>query len=110
MFGGVVTVIGTSTNLVVSDLLVAQGGDPLGVFEITGVGLPVAAVGIAVLVLTAPLLLRNRQGGGSDDAVMAQPYTIAMRVDADGPLVGRTVDAAGLRDLLGRIEATSGRL
>ena len=40
VFGGVVTVIGTSTNLVVSDLLVAQGGDPLGVFEITGVGLP----------------------------------------------------------------------
>ncbi len=65
VFGGVITVIGTSTNLVVSDLLVAQGGDPLGVFEITGVGLPVAMVGIAVLVLTAPRLLRNRRGVGA---------------------------------------------
>ncbi len=101
VFGGVITVIGTSTNLVVSDLLVAQGGDPLGVFEITGVGLPVAAVGIAVLVLTAPRLLRNRRGAGPDDAVVTQPYTIALRVDADGPLVGQTVDAAGLRHLHG---------
>ena len=101
VFGGVVTVIGTSTNLVVSDLLVAQGGDPLGMFEITAVGLPVAAVGIAVLVLTAPRLLRSRRGPGSDATVATQPYTIALRVDADGPLVGRTVDAAGLRHLHG---------
>jgi len=102
VFGGVITVIGTSTNLVVSDLLVAQGGEPLGVFEITGVGLPVAAVGIAVLVLTAPRLLHNRQGSsGADAETSAQPYTIAMRVDADGPIVGRTVDGAGLRHLHG---------
>ncbi len=101
VFGGVITVIGTSTNLVVSDLLVAQGGDPLGVFEITGVGLPVAAVGIMVLVLTAPRLLRNRRSAGPDDAVAAQSYTIALRVDEDGPLVGQTVDAAGLRHLQG---------
>jgi di/tricarboxylate transporter len=101
VFGGVVTVIGTSTNLVVSDLLVAQGGDPLGVFEITGVGLPVAVVGVGVLVLTAPRLLRHRHGAGADVAVASQPYTIALRVDPDGPLVGQTVDAAGLRHLSG---------
>jgi len=101
VFGGVITVIGTSTNLVVSDLLVAQGGDPLGVFEITGVGLPVAAIGIAVLVLTAPRLLRNRRGAGPDTDSATQPYTMALRVDAEGPLVGRTVDAAGLRNLHG---------
>jgi di/tricarboxylate transporter len=101
VFGGVITVIGTSTNLVVSDLLVAQGGDPLGVFEITGVGLPIAAVGITVLVLTAPRLLRNRRSTGSDGGAAAQSYTIALRVDADGPLVGQTVDAAGLRHLQG---------
>ena len=100
VFGGVVTVIGTSTNLVVSDLLVADGGEPLGVFEITGVGLPVAAVGIAVLVLTGPRLLRDRRSSQLE-AVVAQPYTIALRVDPDGPLVGQTVDAAGLRHLHG---------
>ena len=99
--GGVVTVIGTSTNLVVSDLLVAEGGKPLGVFEITGVGLPVAAVGIVVLVLTAPRALRHRQEASSESSVSTQPYTIAMRVDAGGPLVGQTIDGAGLRHLHG---------
>jgi di/tricarboxylate transporter len=101
VFGGVVTVIGTSTNLVVSDLLVAQGGDPLGVFEITGVGLPVAAVGITVLVLTAPRLLRNRRAVGPGGVMVAQPYTIALRVDPGGPLVGQTIETAGLRHLHG---------
>ena len=101
VLGGVVTVIGTSTNLVVSDLLVAEGGKPLGVFEITGVGLPVAAVGIVVLVLTAPRALRHRQGASSESSVSTQPYTIAMRVDAGGPLVGQTIDGAGLRHLHG---------
>ena len=102
VFGGVVTVIGTSTNLVVSDLLVAQGEDALGVFEITGVGLPVAAVGIGVLVLTAPRLLRGQPT--SHDAAesdVAQRYTIALTVEPGGPLVGQTVDAAGLRHLHG---------
>jgi di/tricarboxylate transporter len=102
VFGGVVTVIGTSTNLVVSDLLVAQGEDPLGVFEITGVGLPVAAIGIAVLVLTAPRLLRNRDSTTARDPVAAsQSYTIALAVEPAGPLVGRTVEDAGLRHLHG---------
>jgi len=102
VFGGVITVIGTSTNLVVSDLLVAQGEEALGVFEITGVGLPVAAVGIAVLVLTAPRLLR-RQATNDDvaEADIAQRYTIALTVQPGGPLVGLTVDAAGLRHLHG---------
>ncbi len=102
VFGGVVTVIGTSTNLVVSDLLVAQGEQPLGVFEITGVGLPVAVIGVAVLVLTAPRLLRHgRPSVESDPAAAVQPYTIALAVEPGGPLVGRTVEAAGLRHLQG---------
>ena len=101
VFGGVVTVIGTSTNLVVSDLLVAQGGDPLGVFEITGVGLPLAAVGVSVLVLTAPRLLRGRSHPPDAAVDPAQPYTMALAVEADGPLVGVTIHAAGLRHLRG---------
>ncbi len=101
VLGGVVTVIGTSTNLVVSDLLVAGGGEPLGVFEITGVGLPIAVVGVLVLVLTAPSLLRHRGPHAADIGAQPQRYTMAMRVQPDGPLVGRTVDDAGLRHLRG---------
>jgi di/tricarboxylate transporter len=112
VFGGVVTVIGTSTNLVVSDLLVSDGEPPLGVFEITSVGLPVAALGIGVMVVTAPRLLNRTDvsgaGAAADGASAAgtpvdvmQPYTIALTVEPDGPLVGQTVDGAGLRHLRG---------
>ncbi len=101
VLGGVVTVIGTSTNLVVSDLLVEQGGEPLGVFEMTPVGLPVAVVGVATLMLTAPWLLGARHAPTKDITSTADRYTVAMIVDADGPLVGQTIEAAGLRHLNG---------
>jgi di/tricarboxylate transporter len=101
VLGGVVTVIGTSTNLVVSDLLVAGGGEPLGVFEITGVGLPIAVVGVGVLIATSPALLRHRGPHPPDIGERPQRYTVAMRVVEGGPLVGRTVDDAGLRHLRG---------
>ena len=54
LLGGVVTVIGTSTNLVVSGLLEAAGEPPIGFFEITWVGLPIAIVGGVVLVFLTP--------------------------------------------------------
>ena len=101
VLGGVVTVIGTSTNLVVSDLLVAAGGEPLGVFEITSVGLPVAAVGVLVLIVTGPWLLGKRGGLEEGRAPVEHTYTLAMRVVPDGAIAGRTVHDAGLRSLHG---------
>ena len=59
ILGGMTTVIGTSTNLVVSGLLEAAGQPPLGMFEISTLGLPVAVAGAALLVLLAPLLYRT---------------------------------------------------
>ena len=44
-----VTLISTSTNIVVSDLLTQQNLAPMGMFELSPVGLPIAAVGILYL-------------------------------------------------------------
>lgn len=110
VLGGVVTVIGTSTNLVVSDLLRASGEDALGIFEITPIGLPVAVAGVIVLVLAAPPLLRHR--GAGDGPAERDPdagYTVAMRVADDSALVGRRVEDAGLRHLHGVYLAGIGR-
>ncbi|MEX2627819.1 MAG: SLC13 family permease [Ilumatobacteraceae bacterium] len=100
ILGGVVTVIGTSTNLVISDLLRASGDEPLGVFEITSVGLPVAIVGVTVLVVVSPWLLRHRSASAPSMGT-ARRYTIAMTVERGGAIAGRTVEAAGLRHLQG---------
>jgi di/tricarboxylate transporter len=101
IFGGIVTVLGTSTNLVVSGLLQASGQEPLGVFEITAVGLPVAVVGVGALILLAPLLLRDRVSPSDRVRRRAREYTVEMRVVPDGPLAGATVSEAGLRHLEG---------
>lgn len=100
VLGGVITTIGTSTNLTISGLLRESGFEPLGIFEITAVGLPVAIVGTTLLVLVAPRLLPDRTGDAAEPA-SERDFTMNMLVQRDGPLVGRTVEAAGLRQLQG---------
>lgn len=98
--------IGTSTNLVVQGMLVKEAAKvgshvaPLGMFDITWVGLPAALIGAAYLVIAGRFLLPNRKPALSttDDP---KEYTVEMQVEADSPLVGRSIENAGLRHLPG---------
>jgi len=101
VFGGVITVIGTSTNVTVSGLLKASGRPQLEIFEITPVGLPVAIVGVVALILLTPLLLPRRTSPGERDAGGERAYTVEMLVPEGSTLVGRSVADAGLRALAG---------
>ena len=100
ILGGMVTAIGTSTTLVVSGLLQARGMEPFGIFEVTRIGVPVAVLGLLVLVLANRLVPRRddvpeQVGAGGRD------FVVSMEVERGGPLEGRTVAQAGLRDLDG---------
>lgn len=101
LLGGVITTIGTSANLTISGLLVKQGLPALSLFEITPVGLPVALVGAAVIILLAPRLLPERADTRPDFVAGGRDFTVAMRVVEKGPLDGATVEDAGLRGLRG---------
>jgi di/tricarboxylate transporter len=101
ILGGVITLIGTSTNLVVSGLLESHGQEPLGFFEIGKVGLPVAVAGIALLVLLTPLLLPVRRAPSESVEADAREFTVEMIVAGDGPTAGKSVSEAGLRNLQG---------
>jgi di/tricarboxylate transporter len=100
ILGGTCTLIGTSTNLVVNGLLIDRAGISLGMFAITPIGLPVAVAGLVFLLLTGRWLLPDRRPAvsPSDDP---RRYTLEMLVDPTGPLVGQTIEAAGLRHLPG---------
>jgi di/tricarboxylate transporter len=101
VFGGVITVLGTSTNITVSGLLRESGQDPLDVFEITPVGLPLALVGVALLLLVGPWLLPRRLSPSEADLGTTREFTLEMQVAPGSPLAGRTVADAGLRNLEG---------
>lgn len=99
LLGGVMTVIGTSTNIVVSGLMTESGLGGLGFFELAAVGLPIALLGTVLLVGLAPILLPERRSVRQGIDEEARQFVIEMMVDRGGPLDGRPVEAAGLRHL-----------
>ncbi len=112
ILGGTCTLIGTSTNLVVNGMLIqafqagegSYAGTPipngLGMFDITWVGLPSAVIGLGFVVLAGRWLLPERQPPIS---TVADPreYTVEMLVEPGSPLVGKSIEEAGLRHLPG---------
>ena len=60
ILAGSVTLIGTSTNLVVSSQLPRYGLPPIGFFELTPVGLGITVIGLLYLVFVAPKLVPDR--------------------------------------------------
>ena len=101
VLGGLISVIGTSTNLVVSGLMEEAGLGAMGFFEIGKVGLPIAVVGIALMVSISAWVLPARKSVAQELAEAARDYYLELVVVPGGPVDGATVDGAGLRDLQG---------
>lgn len=98
ILGGTLTMIGTSTNLVVNGQYEQLTGDTgLSIFSITAVGLPVAIVGIAAILLFMPRALPDREDRHKFGSM--KEFTLEVAVAVDGPLVGKAVGEAGLREL-----------
>jgi len=101
VLGGMSTLIGTSTNLVVSDFLVANGSAGFSMFELAWVGVPAAIIGYLYFATVGHRLLPDR----GDQARIARDdprsYQFELRVAAGSALVGKSVEEAGLRHLVG---------
>ncbi|MCA9056964.1 MAG: SLC13 family permease [Planctomycetaceae bacterium] len=98
ILGGMCTVIGTSTTIVINSKLPAE--QQLSMFELTPIGLAVTIAGIAMIALCTRWLLPERKPAFTqmDDP---REYSVEMEIDPSSPLVGRTIEEAGLRQLPG---------
>ncbi|MDP1874265.1 SLC13 family permease [Phenylobacterium sp.] len=72
IMGGACTLIGTSTNLLVDDMAQRQHLAPFTLFEITGVGLAIAAVGAVYLAVVAPRLLPADDVSGTVTGILPE--------------------------------------
>jgi len=92
-FGGVCTIIGTSTNLLVNGIGISMGMRPFGFFEFTPLGLVMVAAGTIYLAITSRWLLPKRKEGTEQvDKYRLADYLAELLVLGDSPLVGKTWD------------------
>ncbi|TCK07263.1 SLC13 family permease [Marinobacterium mangrovicola] len=97
ILGGITTLVGTSTNLVVSSFAVDAGIPELSMFQFSLVGIPVALVCLGALMLSARYLPNN--SNTSRDS--RQSYFLTTEVAPDSPLVGKSIEANAMRNLDG---------
>lgn len=89
-FGGVCTLIGTSTNILVNTIAVGYGMAAFTFFEFTPLGLIMVAAGILYLALTSPHLLPKRRGEAEQvDKYRLTDYLAELYVSEKSPLIGK---------------------
>jgi di/tricarboxylate transporter len=94
ILGGTITLIGTSTNLIVSSFLEDATGQGLAFGDFLWVGLAVTGCGLLVILASSRLL-----PVGDTQQIDINEYVIEVEVDADSTLVGKTILENGLREL-----------
>jgi di/tricarboxylate transporter len=102
IFGGICTLIGTSTNLVVHGLLQSHGMPGFSFFELAWVGLPCAVVGLLYVIFIAPSMLRDRVDIRAEEEE-ERAELVEVELAANSPLVGETVAQNELEFLPGLV-------
>lgn len=94
ILGGMLTLIGTSTNLIVNGFVEEAGLPGLGFFSFTLLGLIAFAAGLVVLMIGVHWLPDTRKQ--QDETA---PFYLSAHVDSNSQLAGKTVEQNGLREL-----------
>lgn len=95
--GGITTLVGTSTNLVVNSFAIEAGLPPIGMFQLAWAGIPIALGCLVVLTLASKLLPSHT----STEGETIQRYFLEAVVTSDSPLIGRSIEQNQLRNLEG---------
>lgn len=95
LLGGLVTLIGTPPNIIISSFRVDAIGEPFSMFDFAPVGLSLLVVGVAFISLIGWRLIPKREGQSSrDELFRVAEYTSELRVRKASPLIGMTIPDA----------------
>ena len=92
-----VTLIATSTNIVVSNLMTQYGLAPIGMFELTPVGIPILLVGLVYMYFVGSRLVPDRVPTENMLSELgSSKFLSEIRVGANSPFVGKSLAESGL--------------
>jgi len=96
-----VTLISTSTNILVSGMMVQYGMHPMGMFELAPVGIPITIIGLAYMFTIGQRLIPDRAIPSElTEEFNLRPYLTEVLIRPNSFLVGKTLVESGLgRDL-----------
>ena len=92
-----VTLVSTSTNIVVSGLMTRYDMPPMGMFELTPVGVPIMVLGIAYMYFIGSRIIPNRIGEGEfENGFGVRIYLTELLIRPNSPLIGKTLRESDL--------------
>lgn len=101
ILGGMCTLIGTSTVLIVHGLMIENGMEGMSIFEISKIGVPAAIVGLLYLIFIGHHLLPDRKEPIVELGENTREFVIELKVTDKYENTGKTIEQAGLRHLQG---------
>ena len=96
IMGGVMTLIGTSTNLIINSFVIEAGYEGIGFFDFIYIGLPLGIFGILFLIVAAPKILPKK---GEVVSLQNGNYFLEADILPGSKLVGKTVTENGMRQM-----------
>ncbi|MBE0653184.1 MAG: SLC13 family permease [Bacteroidales bacterium] len=91
IFGGMCTLIGTSTNLVVHGLMLDNGLKGLTMFELGKAGVFIALAGMVYVAFLSPLLLPGKRKGRKDYVTEKKEYYYNVIIPENSPFIGKSI-------------------
>lgn len=99
IFGGMCTLIGTSTNLVVHGLMIDNGQNGFSMFELGKIGLPILVIGTIYVALFGNWLLPGKKIKFNKPSRDFREYFYDLEVTKNSPLVGQSLKTGRVREL-----------
>ncbi len=101
ILGGCTTLIGTSSNLIVNGMVVDNGFPSLDIYDFSLVGIPMIFIGYLYMEFIGYRLLPSKYVTSEYVNTNMREYVIEAQLSRKSPIIGKTVQEAGLRNLPG---------